>query len=434
MKTVLAVLFFSCASLISRGQNLPSSCTPTDTMALIYHNDACRLAIKRLNEIHSPLADSITIPEVFIDSLKRALYAIHNTQNLLVIDTIKEFFSYSNFLPGSDSTHFFSAGNSFDDAFVLKEVMVTIHNDTAWGAAWLAGNYYNTPNDSVNYLMNSHQLQVVLNSIQVNPNKTSYIIKSPRAINAKALAKKFEKFSGVGTGNAHPFTAANYFLNRNKRVLAEYQNGEINLSYSYGCGDCPSGCTYWRIWKFLIHANCSVDYISIQNYGNWFQWLSDPCLQYMQNIEMCPTVASAVIYAADHTVNVEYQWQISVDGINYNNINNNSNYTGVNTTTLHLNNIPSSWNGYKYSLLRNGQRLKVDYYIRFINNCINAVSTNWEDAGNWSCGVLPDSNTDVVIKQGTLYLNTNVSVRSITILPGASLNISPGALLTLLNE
>ncbi|MFT3981644.1 MAG: hypothetical protein QM687_14310 [Ferruginibacter sp.] len=429
MKSLFLALLLIASFYLAKAQTYPSSCTSDASMHSTYHNDACRLTIKRLKEIQSPFADSISIPGVFIDSIEKALFAIHNIQNATVADTIRGFFGNTDFTAGSDSTHIFSAGNSYSDAYGLKQVRVAVRNDVSWAADWATGNYTAGSNDSVNYLINHYQLSVSLYTSQPSPGRTVYLISSPVAINAGALAKMFEKFSGVGTGYANEITPT---PGGNKIIRAEYAAGIIYLSYMYGCGDCPSGCTIWRIWKFAVHtgSGCNVDYISIQNLPMPLMWLSYPCLDYMETIEVCPSAASAE-FQTDYAGAV--QWQVSTDEINYSNISDNSYYTGSNTASLHLNNIPSSWNGYRYRVLSNGVSTRTYFKIRFVNYCSSPATGNWEDVTNWSCGILPDSHTDVVIRSGTILLNTDVTIRTLTILPGAALNIAPGKNLTVLH-
>lgn len=57
---------------------------------------------------------------------------------------------------------------------------------------------------------------------------------------------------------------------------------------------------------------------------------------------------------------------------------------------------------------------------------IGMVSTAWENPANWSCGTLPDANTDVIINSGTVVLNSNTSIRSFTVNPNVSFTITPG--------
>ena len=61
-------------------------------------------------------------------------------------------------------------------------------------------------------------------------------------------------------------------------------------------------------------------------------------------------------------------------------------------------------------------------------------SNLWSEAGNWSgCGYVPDINTDVVIPAGLSRfpaVTSNSVCRSIDVKTGATLTVSPGAVLT----
>ena len=62
-----------------------------------------------------------------------------------------------------------------------------------------------------------------------------------------------------------------------------------------------------------------------------------------------------------------------------------------------------------------------------------AVNTTWSNPGNWSCGVVPVITSDVQINGGlTNYplVNSNVSIKSLTIKPGASVTVATGFTLT----
>jgi photosystem II stability/assembly factor-like uncharacterized protein len=60
------------------------------------------------------------------------------------------------------------------------------------------------------------------------------------------------------------------------------------------------------------------------------------------------------------------------------------------------------------------------------NTWIGSVSTAWEDAANWSCGVIPDANTDVIIESGTVVLSSNATIRSLTTNSGANITVTSG--------
>ncbi len=125
-----------------------------------------------------------------------------------------------------------------------------------------------------------------------------------------------------------------------------------------------------------------------------------------------------------------YQWQQDT-GSGFANISNNANFAGTNTLTLQLNNIPNIWYGYKYRCISNGNTSETSI-LTFSNSWTGSVSTQWENPANWSCGVVPDANTDIVINSGTVILNSNVTIRSLKLNPGASLTVSTGNTLTIL--
>lgn len=429
MKFFLTATLLFISILFTQAQTYPGNCTPTGTMEVTYHNDAARLAIKRLHATNSTYKDSVTIPQLLIDSLSKALYAIHNIQNVSVMDTIHQHFSYNIFPSWSDSTHMQSVSNNLNEAFGLKQVSIAVNNDASWADEWQAENYNNTAEAAVNYLVNRYQLQITKEAQQPFPSRTRYIITSPVAINAEALAKQFENISGVPAGFS---TAVNASLNSNsgKILQATFTNNAINLAYTFGCGDL--GGTYGRTWTFKVNTetDCSVEYVSVLTWGSDFFWLDDPCLLYNQDTELCPS-GSKSLYS--NTGGNAIQWQVSTDGTNFTNVNDNSNYSGSNTGTLNIINVPSSWYGNIYRVLSNGvSNGKITYNLKFVNRW-NGTNNNWENTAGWSCGSLPDANTDVIIKSGNVIINADTTVRSITVAAGATLTVATGVNLTVLH-
>jgi hypothetical protein len=136
-----------------------------------------------------------------------------------------------------------------------------------------------------------------------------------------------------------------------------------------------------------------------------------------------------IIYTAA-TTGATYQWQIDI-GSGYSNISNGPNYAGVNTATLQINNVPTSFSGYKYRCVVNAVN-GPDNVLRFILTWTGAVSTAWELPGNWSCPTLPDEYTDVVVPTGlTNYptINTSIAVRKLTAQQSTSITVGSGVVL-----
>jgi uncharacterized delta-60 repeat protein len=149
------------------------------------------------------------------------------------------------------------------------------------------------------------------------------------------------------------------------------------------------------------------------------------------SIDLCPGAASAVLPAG--VSGTSYQWQVSADGVVFTNIGNDTYYSGVNSSNLFLNNIPSSFDGYKYRCITTNGTSDI-FTIRFVTTWTGAVSNDWNDSGNWSCQSVPDSNMNVIIYSGSVIVNMNVSVKSLTIKKEAVVSVSSGHVLHVLNN
>ena len=124
-----------------------------------------------------------------------------------------------------------------------------------------------------------------------------------------------------------------------------------------------------------------------------------------------------------------YQWQVNT-GNGFINIGNNSNYGGTVTSTLTLTNMPSSFYGYQYRCVVDGVNDEVTA-LQFVNTWTGANNNLWGNSANWSCGSVPDGNTDVIIKSGTVVVGSNANCRSLTITPSVNFSVSPGVIFTI---
>src|SRR5207249_1723811 len=81
---------------------------------------------------------------------------------------------------------------------------------------------------------------------------------------------------------------------------------------------------------------------------------------------------------------------------------------------LSLANISSAWRDYQYRCLVDGTNTNPKT-LHFTNSWTGSISAAWETAGNWSCGVVPDTNTDVYLNAGTVILNSNSTIKHLNI-------------------
>ena len=129
-----------------------------------------------------------------------------------------------------------------------------------------------------------------------------------------------------------------------------------------------------------------------------------------------------------------YQWQADMGSGTFTNLANAAPYSTVTTGTLTLTAPATALYGYKYRCLINGNTYSNVFTLLFTSNWLGTASTAWETAGNWSCGAVPDANTDVYISQGATnlpMLNSTRMVRSIHLQNGATMGVAANQRLTI---
>jgi hypothetical protein len=136
-------------------------------------------------------------------------------------------------------------------------------------------------------------------------------------------------------------------------------------------------------------------------------------------------------YAGTNDINKTYKWQIdSTNG--FEDIIPNAVFSGVNSPTLTLTGAPSSLYNSRYRCLISdaiGETSSQIFTLRFAITWTGTSDNTWENPANWSCGSLPDENTDVFIYQGKPHypqVNTNISCRSLKLQNGTSVLVKTG--------
>lgn len=107
-------------------------------------------------------------------------------------------------------------------------------------------------------------------------------------------------------------------------------------------------------------------------------------------------------------------------------------YSGVDSSTLTLNSPPTNFYNHKYRCIisdTSGQTISPVFTLKFEVSWIGAADTTWENSANWSCGTLPDANTDVVIRATAPrfpQVNSNVYCRSLLLQYDATVLVKTG--------
>jgi hypothetical protein len=147
---------------------------------------------------------------------------------------------------------------------------------------------------------------------------------------------------------------------------------------------------------------------------------------------VCP--GNSVVYAAN-AAGSAYRWQVDT-GSGFTDLANGGVYTGTGTDTLRLTVPPTSFYGYQYrcAVTTGGSTLyTAPYVLKFGSTWMGSASNAWENPANWSCGSLPDANTDVYVNAGAAFyplVGVNVTVRSLNTKPSTTVTVQNGAVLT----
>ena len=133
------------------------------------------------------------------------------------------------------------------------------------------------------------------------------------------------------------------------------------------------------------------------------------------------------------------QWQVNT-GLGYVNISNGSLYSGVTTTNLLILNAQSSMYGYKYRCVftdNNSSTNSEEFILKYATIWGGTVSTAWENPANWPCGLVPDANTDVIVKAGAPnfpIINSNAVCHSLSATRNTSIMIKSGFKLLIIGK
>ena len=141
-------------------------------------------------------------------------------------------------------------------------------------------------------------------------------------------------------------------------------------------------------------------------------------------------VCSANLTLQSNITGTTYQWQTDT-GNGFSNLADNADYTGTQARTLQIRNVTPAWYGQRYRCISDS-RFSAVFILKPENRWTGTVSTAWENPANWSCGILPDSNSDVIIPGGSVIVQSNPVVKSIKVSPGVSVRVNQGFVLTVL--
>ncbi|MFM2360843.1 MAG: hypothetical protein RLY16_2836, partial [Bacteroidota bacterium] len=215
-----------------------------------------------------------------------------------------------------------------------------------------------------------------------------------------------------------------WFYNKNNGARYQPANpgDSIILSFDIAMTD------YFGDNLLQLEVNPNNDQPEWQHFNNYlFKKI------YVGAAPVCPGSNAQFVIAGNHLTH-SLQWQVNM-GNGFEDLVNNSLYSGVQTDTLQIIAPPTNMYGNIYRcVIREGQQISYSnsYRLRFAVSWRGTLGTAWEESANWQCGVLPDANTDVTISPAAVEFpiigeGVNAICRQLHLQRGATLKVSTGA-------
>jgi gliding motility-associated-like protein len=109
-----------------------------------------------------------------------------------------------------------------------------------------------------------------------------------------------------------------------------------------------------------------------------------------------------------------YQWQLSIDGVNWNDLSNDTTYSGVNSSSLNINQVRNSMNGYRYRVILS----KIGNSCGLISNTVTltvyALPTLIPSIDLKQCDTDSDRISDFNLTEKNNLISVNASAETFT--------------------
>lgn len=220
-----------------------SSCNVPQILAHEYERDIKNLTIRRLYQLQSPDTFVIRIPQTWQDTIAEGLAAIFNATSIPERDSIFNLYCvhdnttpyqiYNELLVQVDTNYAWTQPwqnlNAITGNAYIDSIMIRYHYSVTQFFNWSIGNYALLRSDSL------WNIYAIIDTLQMIP---GVVHAEPNSIIGAAGKMDYHV---TGTDRYYDF----YF--------------EFN--------DCFDGCDNWREWQYVVHSDCSVDYLGFIDWG-----------------------------------------------------------------------------------------------------------------------------------------------------------------------
>lgn len=146
----------------------------------------------------------------------------------------------------------------------------------------------------------------------------------------------------------------------------------------------------------------------------------------LPDIVLCPNTGTSLPALVQGNT---YAWE-KWNNENWEALSNTSHFSGTNSNTLSITNLPVSFYDTQLRCVANGNIVGPVYTIKFGTSWTAAQNNKWDNGNNWSCGTAPTIDVDVFIPGNMVVFPSidtpNASARSVLLRYGANINVLPG--------
>lgn len=201
-----------------------------DSVLAAYRQDAAYLAVRTLHTDPVARITQVELPDTLLDAYLQALLHVYLARSIKAREAVVE--RYQIHAHASPAIH---------------SLAVSPNPNATWAQAWWEGRSL-TGNAAVDALMNAYNLTVenyheFLNGRRVAALRTSH------ALNIEALALRFEDLADIG------YAEPNGIVGDGNNIAGNLLPDRLQLTYSVGFGDCPSGCIDRHYWTFEVTSD-----------------------------------------------------------------------------------------------------------------------------------------------------------------------------------
>ncbi len=241
------ILFFAFLAPLFSGfyAQVPSDCTVPPLLATEYERDIKNLTLRRMYEVKTPDTAFVEIPQQWIDTIAEGMAAIFNATSFPERDSVFNLYCVHDAF-------------SLTPLQIYQRLIITVDLSYAWTQAWQDLNSL-TGYDYIDSLMVKYDLSV--EDFHGWPYGNHAILQTDSLWNVYALTNLFKEAEGVI--HADP----DYLIGGAGAILYEKEGHNRYYEFYFEFYDCFDGCDNYRMWKFQVTDDCSVNYLGSTSWG-----------------------------------------------------------------------------------------------------------------------------------------------------------------------